>query len=104
MKKRTRIVFGTRVFRKVTKRPEASLIGMAKIVGTSREAIVREASKLLSSEFAYQTMTAGGCPYGDGRAAARIAIALARWREGERPVLHDSEQFQATGSNQPVAA
>lgn len=92
------------VLRKVTERPEASLTGMAKIVGTSREAIVCEASKLLSSEFAYQTMTAGECPYGDGRAAARIAIALARWLEGERPVLHDSEQFQGAGSNEQVAA
>lgn len=92
------------VLRKVTERPEASLIGMAKIVGTSREAIVREASKLLSSEFAYKQMAAGECPYGDGRAAARIAIALARWLEGERPVLHDSEQFQGAGSNQQVAA
>jgi UDP-N-acetylglucosamine 2-epimerase (non-hydrolysing) len=92
------------VLRKVTERPEASLIGMAKIVGTSREAIVREASKLLSSEFAYRTMAAGECPYGDGRAAARIAIALARWLEGERPVLHDSEQFQGAGSSQQVAA
>jgi UDP-N-acetylglucosamine 2-epimerase (non-hydrolysing) len=92
------------VLRKVTERPEASLIGMAKIVGTSREAIVREASKLLSSEFAYKTMATGECPYGDGRAAARIAIALARWLEGERPVLHDSEQFQGAGSSQQVAA
>jgi UDP-N-acetylglucosamine 2-epimerase (non-hydrolysing) len=92
------------VLRKVTERPEASLIGMAKIVGTSREAIVREASKLLSSEFAYKQMAAGGCPYGDGRAAARIAIALARWLHGERPVLHDSEQFQRAGSKAQVAA
>jgi UDP-N-acetylglucosamine 2-epimerase (non-hydrolysing) len=92
------------VLRKVTERPEASLIGMAKIVGTSREAIVREASKLLSSEFAYRSMAAGECPYGDGHAAARIAIALARWLDGERPVLHDSEQFQGAGSKEQVAA
>lgn len=92
------------VLRKVTERPEASLIGMAKVVGTSREAIVREASKLLSSEFAYKNMAAGECPYGDGRAAARIATALWRWLEGERPVLHDSEQFQGAGSKEQVAA
>jgi UDP-N-acetylglucosamine 2-epimerase (non-hydrolysing) len=92
------------VLRKVTERPEASLIGMAKIVGTSREAIVREASKLLSSEFAYQQMAAGECPYGDGRAAAGIATALGRWLHGERPVLHDSEQFQGAGSKAQVAA
>lgn len=92
------------VLRKVTERPEASLLGMAKIVGTSRDAIVDAASRLLSSEFAYQTMAAGECPYGDGHAAARIATALSRWLEGERPVLHDSEQFQGAGSKQPVAA
>lgn len=92
------------VLRKVTERPEASLLGMAKIVGTSREVIVREASRLLSSEFAYQTMAAGDCPYGDGRAAARIATALSRWLEGEVPVLHDSEQFQGAGSKEQVAA
>jgi UDP-N-acetylglucosamine 2-epimerase (non-hydrolysing) len=92
------------VLRKVTERPEASLLGMAKIVGTSRDAIVGAASRLLSSEFAYQTMAAGECPYGDGHAAARIATALSRWLEGERPVLHDSEQFEGAGSKQPVAA
>jgi UDP-N-acetylglucosamine 2-epimerase (non-hydrolysing) len=92
------------VLRKVTERPEASLLGMAKIVGTSREAIVREASRLLSSELAYHQMAAGDCPYGDGRAAARIATALSRWLEGEVPVLHDSEQFQGAGSKEQVAA
>lgn len=92
------------VLRKVTERPEASLLGMAKIVGTSREVIVREASRLLSSEFAYQSMAAGDCPYGDGCAAERIATALSRWFEGEVPVLHDSEQFQGAGNKEQVAA
>jgi len=91
------------VLRKVTERPEASLLGMAKIVGTSREAIVREASKLLSSELTYQTMAAGECPYGDGHAAARIATALSRWLEGEQPVLHESEQFQGAESKEQIA-
>jgi UDP-N-acetylglucosamine 2-epimerase (non-hydrolysing) len=90
------------VLRKVTERPEASLLGMAKIVGTSREAIVREASRLLSNEFAYKAMAAGECPYGDGRAAARIATALSRWLRGEQPVLHESEQFQGAGSADQV--
>jgi len=92
------------VLRKVTERPEASLLGMAKLVGTSRETIVCEASRLLSSEVAYQAMAAGGCPYGDGRAAARIAVALSRWLNGELPVLHDSEQFQEADSKEQVAA
>jgi UDP-N-acetylglucosamine 2-epimerase len=79
-------------------------MGMAKVVGTSREAIVREASRLLSSDLAYQNMAAGECPYGDGHAAARITVALSRWLAGEVPVLHDSEQFQGAGSKEQVAA
>jgi len=92
------------VLRDVTERAEASRLGMAKIVGTSRETIVHEASRLLASEFAYQSMAAGECPYGDGHAAARIVLALSRWLEGEEPVLHDSEQFQGAGSKEQVAA
>jgi UDP-N-acetylglucosamine 2-epimerase (non-hydrolysing) len=91
------------VLRKVTERPEASQMGMAKIVGTAREVIVREASRLLSNEFAYQTMASGDCPYGDGHAAPRIATALSRWLEGVRPVLDDSEQFQVAERRARIA-
>jgi UDP-N-acetylglucosamine 2-epimerase (non-hydrolysing) len=91
------------VLRKLTERPEASRMGMAKVVGTAREVIVREASRLLSNEFAYKTMAAGDCPYGDGRAAARIATALSRWLDGEQPILHSSEQFQGAISEERVA-
>jgi UDP-N-acetylglucosamine 2-epimerase (non-hydrolysing) len=92
------------VLRRVTERPEASLVGMAKIVGTSREAIVAEASRLLNDTSVYRAMATGECPYGDGLAARRIAIALSRWLEGKEPVLHDSEQFQGAGSEEQVAA
>ena len=92
------------VLRKITERPEASRMGMAKVVGTSREVIVREASRLLSSDFAYQTMAAGDCPYGDGQAAARITMALSRWLAGEDPLLDHSEQFQGAGSKEQVVA
>jgi hypothetical protein len=40
----------------------------------------------------------------DGRASARIVIAFARWLEGERPILNDSEPFREAGSNEQVAA
>jgi UDP-N-acetylglucosamine 2-epimerase (non-hydrolysing) len=92
------------VLRKVTERPEASLAGMAKIVGTSSEAIVAEASRLLSNVSVYRAMSTGECPYGDGHAAHRIATALSRWLEGKEPVLHDSEQFQGAGSEEQIAA
>ena len=92
------------VLRKVTERPEAAQMGMAKIVGTSREVIVREASRLLSNPFAYQTMASGECPYGDGLAAARIATALSRWLDGEQPALTEAEQFQGAMRNVPLGA
>ena len=92
------------VLRKVTERPEASMLGMAKIVGTSRETIVREASRLLSSEFAYHKMAQGRCPYGDGLASQRIVTALSRWFDGERPALADWEQFQTGSRVEQLAA
>jgi UDP-N-acetylglucosamine 2-epimerase (non-hydrolysing) len=81
------------VLRKVTERPEASLMGLARIVGTSREAIVREAADILSSTVVYRTMSEGANPYGDGRASARIAESLWRWMNGVTPVLEFSQQF-----------
>ena len=81
------------VLRKVTERPEASMMGLARVVGTSREAIVREASDILSSSVVYRTMSEGQNPYGDGRASARIVQALWRWLNGIAPVLDASQQF-----------
>ena len=84
------------VLRKVTERPEASIMGLARIVGTSREAIVEEASELFSNRAAYRSMSEGGNPYGDGRAAARIVESLSRWFNGKQPLLEDWQQFHGT--------
>jgi UDP-N-acetylglucosamine 2-epimerase (non-hydrolysing) len=81
------------VLRKVTERPEASMMGLARIVGTSRDVIVREASDILSSSVVYRTMSEGQNPYGDGRASARIAESLWNWVNGDIPVLEPSQQF-----------
>jgi UDP-N-acetylglucosamine 2-epimerase (non-hydrolysing) len=83
------------VLRKVTERPEASMMGLARIVGTSREAIVREASDILSSSVVYRTMSEGQNPYGDGRASVRIAQSLWGWLNGAKPVLEPSQQFDS---------
>ena len=82
------------VLRRVTERPEASMMWLARLVGTSREAIVREASDILGSSVVYRTMSEGQNPYGDGRASARIVQSLSRWLNGVRPVLDASEQFE----------
>ncbi len=82
------------VLRKVTERPEAAMLGLSRIVGTSRKAIVEEASELLSNREAYRAMSERGNPYGDGRAAERIIESLSRWFHGKRPLLESSWQFQ----------
>jgi len=52
-----------------------------------------EASRLLSDPTAYEAMTRGHNPYGDGLASARIARALGRWARGEEQLLASDEQF-----------
>lgn len=82
------------VLRKVTERPEAAMLGLSRIVGTSRERIVEEASALLTDRELYRSMSEAESPYGDGRASARIVQALTRWLHGAIPVLHEEEQFR----------
>ena len=65
------------VLRQVTERPEAVAAGAAKLVGTDRERIVREAELLLKDATEYQRMAHSISPYGDGHAAQRIADHLA---------------------------
>lgn len=81
------------VLRHVTERPEASMSGMAKIVGTAREQIVSAAATLLEDEREYQAMSSGNNPYGDGFASDRIVKALQRWAAGERQLLSAEEEF-----------
>jgi UDP-N-acetylglucosamine 2-epimerase (non-hydrolysing) len=92
------------VLRKVTERPEASLMGLARIVGTGREAIVGEASKLLGDPLAYRAMSQGANPYGDGYASERIAETLWRWIRGKSPLLEEWQQFQGTTQTEQAAA
>jgi UDP-N-acetylglucosamine 2-epimerase (non-hydrolysing) len=74
------------VFRKVTERPEGVTTGGVKIIGVTRENVVREVSSLLEDSAAYQKMMAAYNPYGDGRAAERIIKAILYYfHQGERP-------------------
>lgn len=84
------------VLRKVTERPEAFKAGLAKIIGNSRESIVAEASRLLTDEDAYRSMVSSANPYGDARAADRIAEALCRWKRGKVPLLEPAQEFPST--------
>lgn len=60
------------ILRDETERPEVITIGAAKLVGTKKDDISKEANKLLSNPDAYQKMVMQKSPYGDGLAAKRI--------------------------------
>jgi len=64
------------VLRRVTERPEAVELGVARLVGTETGAIVAECRRLLTDNAYYETMARGGSPYGDGHSAGRIAKIL----------------------------
>ena len=88
----------------MTERPEAALAGRARIIGTSREAIVAEAADLLNNSIAYRVMSEGENPYGDGHAARRILEALVRWFQGRNPILEAGQEFQGTVSTSEEVA
>jgi UDP-N-acetylglucosamine 2-epimerase (non-hydrolysing) len=72
------------VMREATERPEGVQAGTARLVGTDREKIVAETLRILDDPEAYRSMSAAHNPYGDGKAAGRIADFLGNWRPGSR--------------------
>jgi UDP-N-acetylglucosamine 2-epimerase len=80
------------VLRKTTERPEAAEAGLARIIGTDGDVIVRHVDQLLEDERAYCEMTTKANPYGDGLASERIVEVLRNWRCG-RPLLAEDRSF-----------
>lgn len=64
------------VMRETTERPEAVEAGTVKLVGARAESISTEANRLLDDSTAYARMSEAHNPYGDGKAARRIADFL----------------------------
>ena len=64
------------VMREVTERMEGVEAGTAKLVGTDRERIVREAGMLLDDPARYSAMAGRKNPYGDGKSSQRIREVL----------------------------
>lgn len=64
------------VLRDTTERPEALQAGTVKLVGAVYEKIMKEASLLLSDADEYEKMARAINPYGDGKAARRIAKVI----------------------------
>jgi UDP-N-acetylglucosamine 2-epimerase (non-hydrolysing) len=74
------------VMREKTERPEGVEAGIARLVGTDGEVIVREVSRLLRDPEAYRAMSRCMNPYGDGHASDRIVrILLGEKYEPFRP-------------------
>ncbi|HEX8384109.1 MAG TPA: UDP-N-acetylglucosamine 2-epimerase (non-hydrolyzing) [Sphingomonas sp.] len=65
------------VMRETTERPEGVTAGTARLVGTDEDRIVSEVFTLLDDEGAYQAMARAHNPFGDGKAAGRIAKVIA---------------------------
>ncbi len=66
------------VMRETTERPEGIEAGTARLVGTDKNRIVSEIFSLLDDDAAYNAMARAHNPFGDGRAAERIAEIIAR--------------------------
>lgn len=64
------------VMRNCTERQEGVEAGVAKLVGTQKDIIVKEAKRLLSDTEAHTAMSNKVNPYGDGLAARRIVSIL----------------------------
>ncbi len=66
------------VMRETTERPEGIDAGTARLVGTDKNRIISEIFSLLDDEGAYNAMARAHNPFGDGKAADRIAEIVAR--------------------------
>lgn len=64
------------VLRDETERPEAIEAGVARLVGSNHDTIVAAVEELLTDQTAYSAMARGTSPFGDGKAAQRIATIL----------------------------
>ncbi len=68
------------VMRDTTERPEGIEAGAVKLVGTNSDTVVAAVNMLLDDKEIYDKMSTASNPYGDGRAASRIASRLIEWR------------------------
>lgn len=76
------------VLRHTTERPEGLDAGTAKLVGTDVEKIFLSVSELLDHQEKYRDMANAVNPYGDGRAAYRIADILFNYFRKTKGISH----------------
>lgn len=66
------------VMRDTTERPEAVDAGTVKLVGTDKDKIVEEVTKLLTDKAYYDSMSFAHNPYGDGKACQRVIDVISQ--------------------------
>ena len=84
------------VARNVTERPEGVEAGILRLAGNEPEGFARTLGELLDDASLRARMAAAPNPYGDGRAAGRVAAAVA-WRLGLGPRPSDWEPSPGAG-------
>jgi UDP-GlcNAc:undecaprenyl-phosphate GlcNAc-1-phosphate transferase len=67
------------VLRNETERPEAVEAGTVKVVGSDKEAIIENVTRLLTDKAAYEKMSKAANPYGDGKSSERIVDAILKY-------------------------
>lgn len=75
------------VLREKTERPEGIASGNCRLVGTSTQRILGETRRLLNDRVQLAAMSRRSFPYGDGKAAPRIAAIVAHWLAAEPTTL-----------------
>jgi UDP-N-acetylglucosamine 2-epimerase (non-hydrolysing) len=86
------------ILRGVTERPEVIDAGAGILVGTNRETIVQETSRLLDDDAAYDAMAHARNPFGDGHASERIVGIIGELlsqQDDVRAVTHQPELARA---------
>lgn len=89
------------VMRETTERPEGVAAGTARLVGTCADAIVAGVNALLDDPKAYAAMARAHNPFGDGRAAERIAAILA---DADAIFSRSEEETPETPEQLPIAS
>jgi UDP-N-acetylglucosamine 2-epimerase (non-hydrolysing) len=81
------------VLRDKTERPEGVASGNMRLAGTSTDRIVAEVRRLLDDPLALAAMSRRAFPYGDGRAAPRIASIIEEWLEAHGALSPSSSDY-----------
>lgn len=92
------------VMRDTTERPEAVAAGCAALVGTNAADICRQVDRLLEDRGAYESMVVSSNPFGDGRAASRVADVLERMLRSDLVPDHGTRLPSPRSSLVPLSA